>query len=117
MGYHSDVTVAMKIADFEDMLAKAKNKFGEDSEVYEFIKEGKDDAPKCSHKEYTYLQWLRVKWYEDFDEVAFILEYLKEHKNYHLIEIGEDDTDIYEENYTDEFLLSIKREVVCEYEE
>lgn len=118
MGYRSDVTIAMAKVDFEKMLEQAKSQFGEDSYVYSFIREGKEDAPKCSLPKYTYLQWLDVKWYDEFDEVIFITNFLREHKNYHLIIIGEEDTDIQDENYiSDEWLMGIKREVTFEYAE
>ncbi len=97
MGYRSEVKIAMKLSDYEEMMARLDyytNKeeiecFMSMSEVRNVISEG---------QKVVIIHWDWVKWYTEYKEVQYIEEYLGELsanlKPYKFVRIGEESTDV-----------------------
>lgn len=98
MGYLSDVAIALKKTDYEKMIFSIKEMgYDEKTEnnITKFIETAKEDGEeKCKDEEYLCLLWENEKWYEEFEEVNFINEFLKDLSEYDLLIVGTNDDDI-----------------------
>ena len=90
MGYRSEVAITMRKDDYDALMWQASDL------VKELIKYGevKDKG------NVVILYWDEVKWYEEYDDVAFIMDFLdnlrENDKPFSFIRLGEDPTDIEE---------------------
>lgn len=112
MEYRSEVAVSMQKEDYERMVSESIN-----TEAYDLIKYA---TMKEKDTNVVVLHWDWVKWYPEYEDVAFIENFLnklnEEDKPYKFIRIGEDseDTEIIE-NYADNddvcYAISYCREI------
>ena len=113
MGYRSEVALALKKEDYEDLknLARKDNR----ADVLNFLKSGEIDQLPCPNEARIILHWSWTKWYGD--EVYFIEKFLKdlecenEDDNcaYELVNIGEDLSD--SEQYGEEKYIWLNRSI------
>lgn len=91
MGYRSEVGLALLEEDYNKLLELAKpliERFGENTIL--------SDKPTRIEKYgefYIYLHWDYLKWYQSFDEVDLIENFIKDHPH-SFLRIGEDYDDI-----------------------
>ena len=94
MGYRSEVAIALRKNDYEDLKNFAKHENRED--VTKILEKGEMNKLPCSDNNYIILYWDWIKWYGD--EISFIDEFLKnledkDDEAYEFICIGEDYSD------------------------
>lgn len=94
MGYRSEIAIALRKNDYEDLKNFAKHENRED--VTKILEKGEMNKLPCSDNNYIILYWDWIKWYGD--EISFIDEFLKnledkDDKAYEFICIGEDYSD------------------------
>lgn len=115
MGYYSEVAIAMKKKDFNEMESAIYCHIL-DKDLQKLIKTLLDSAEKSEvrldNDEYLVLKWPYVKWYSCFSEIKFISDYLLKLPQHDFIRIGEDpdDTEVY--HGLDSFILDIERYIV-----
>lgn len=95
MSYYSDVAIAMKETDYEEMIARLEYINDLNESQKSFI----NDYPTIHRgDEVVVLSYDFVKWYEDFKEVQYIMDYLVElhekGKPYKFVRMGEETSDI-----------------------
>ena len=92
MGYRSDVAIAMT----KKAAELLKTKLAEATPDQRYLLDNPDLYEVDSKTEEALWRWHYVKWYEEFDEVAFIDNYLKELSidDYLFIRLGENYDDI-----------------------
>ena len=91
MGYRSDVGITLYRKDYEDMKDEAA-KLG-DKNIIAFV--DNFEIHKTEDADIIQLEMSWVKWYEDFPEVQFVENFLK-NKAYRMLRIGEELEDIEE---------------------
>lgn len=100
MGYYSEVGVCIKKNDFEELEARAKIL---NDEGLTYLLNHIDRKMEIISDEAVVIQWYSLKWYPDFKEVQFIMNYLTEleenGKPYAYVRVGEEQNDI-EEQYS-----------------
>lgn len=110
MGYYSEVGIALKKDDFNDLLKAAEtvNDIHIRQQTLDFIRSN------ILHEleEAVILKWDSVKWYSCFPEVKLIEKFLDDVEEYEFIRIGESYTDV-ETRWSDELgYLDIRRDIV-----
>lgn len=100
MGYYSEIGVCIKKNDFEELEARAKVL---NNKELTYLLSHIDRKIEITSDEAIVIQWYSLKWYPDFKEVQFIMNYLTEleetGKPYAYVRIGEGQNDI-EEQYS-----------------
>ncbi|MGN0992946.1 MAG: hypothetical protein ACI4PE_03405 [Bacilli bacterium] len=95
MGYRSEVAIAMKKSDYEELVERAKINNRQD--VIDLIDYGEVRNPSDN---VVILYWDWVKWYQDNEDVQYIENYLIEiqenGKPYSFVRLGEELSDIEE---------------------
>lgn len=100
MGYYSDVAIGMKKNEAVKFLSEGAKVEGEG-----FV--FKTNFQVIDRNEYTIIRWPDIKWYDDYKDVAWVMEYLKklseEGKPVAYVSIGEalDDAEAWYENDDD----------------
>jgi hypothetical protein len=88
MGYRSDVILAMKESSFKKMME------GFTDNIALELLEGCD---KTIRNEWIMLNWSNVKWYEDFKDVAAVMNFINSEDcpddDYEFHRLGEDNDD------------------------
>lgn len=114
MGYRSDVALAVKKQDF----VKLKEEIDKirDAEERDYISTFLTKDPliterSIDNKVYIILQWQNIKWYDDYPEIIFLNDFLKD-KQYDLLIIGEAIGDIEVHYGTDDYILSVDWKIV-----
>ena len=118
MGYRSDVAIVMKEKDFHTMLEEVKQT--EIEWLNGWILSGYNH-PKSKNKpfselnpqsdDWVVLYWEWVKWYDDYQEVAFIENFLQKINQYDFIRIGEDDDDTEIIYKSQNYLMGVERRI------
>ena len=92
MEYRSDVAIAMT----KKAAELLKTKLAEATPDQRYLLDNPDLYEVDSKTEEALWRWHYVKWYEEFDEVAFIDNFLKELSNddYLFIRLGENYDDV-----------------------
>lgn len=102
MGYRSDVRIRLKTKDYENLVEEYTKKFPEDNEVFGKYLDvhieqkdvpcydlGKDGNIIIKKEDCVFFGWNDYKWYEAFDEVQFIMDFIRKCKFYAFCRIGE----------------------------
>lgn len=99
MGYRSVVALALYENDYQDMLRKA-------------ILENNESAMYLIRCCTTYkmdnvitLYWTWVKWYESYDDVSFVMNFIRSGIDYNFKRAGEEPGDVEEEYQDDCWIL------------
>ena len=113
MGYYSDVAIAMRKKDLQQMLDEARNLPDDNNWTYDFIQEGIANAPIWEDEDYALITWADIKWYDTKGEVSFIKDFLNhiEDEHYDYLRIGEDYDDVEYHFETGEYLLQYERSI------
>lgn len=115
MGYRSDVRIRLTKKDYEKMLEEydkeilsevGYNIFN-DKDIfkelpkYEICEKTDDGDDVIKLKDCVYFGWDSIKWYENYTEIDFIIEFIKECEQYAFCRIGESgegDIETFEKN-------------------
>lgn len=93
MGYRSDVRIAIKAEDYEELLGRLPDLA---ENIRDFIKD--IDESVLIHNEVMVFGWNSVKWYPGYPDVDFIEDFITEIEDkghpYKMIIIGEEPDDI-----------------------
>lgn len=88
-----DVAIAIKIKDYEELLKRAKAI--KEDKVRELVGKLIDKADTQHSKPhadgYMFVSWYDVDWNEDFVQIKYIMDYLKEVKEYGFVKNATDD--------------------------
>lgn len=112
MGYYSDVAIAMRKKDLQQMMDEAL-KLDDAKWTYNFIEEGLLNAPIWNDEEYTLLYWSDIKWYDTKGEVSFIKHFLNSihDDHYDFLRLGEEYDDVEDYFGTGEYFLEYRRDI------
>ena len=120
MGYRSDVAIVMKEKDFLTMLEEVKQaeiKWLNDWILSAYNHPEVKNKPFCELNpqaddyQWVALYWEWVKWYEDYQEVAFIENFLQKINQYDFVRIGEDDDDTEIIYKSQNYLIGVERRI------
>lgn len=118
MSYYSDVAIAIRKKDF-DTLEESVYKKVQDENIRKTIVEFLSNAEKTevikANDTYIVMEWYCVKWYEEFPEVRYVLEFLADIKHYDFIYIGEDLCDIEIHQGTNEYIIDLERGIMINF--
>lgn len=99
MGYYSEVGICIKKSDFEELESRAKI-LGDEEVLY--LLQHIDKKIEIISDEVIVIHWYSLKWYPEFKEIQFIMNYLIElaenGKPYAYVRIGEEQNDIEEQH-------------------
>lgn len=99
MGYRSVVTLALYEKDYQEMIRKAISEKNESA--MSLIRYG----TMYKTENIVTLYWTWVKWYESYDDVAFIMSFIRSGIDYNFKRAGEEPGDIEEEYEDDGWIL------------
>lgn len=96
MGYRSEVKIAMKKGDYEELKARL-DYYANKEEISYILQSGVCKVKKKSNG-VVVLYWDWIKWYPEYEEIQFIENYLAElseqGKPYKFVRVGEDPDDV-----------------------
>ena len=94
MGYRSDVTITLYKQDFETLVRQASENTNGAVDLIKYASLYKNEA-----SDIITLFWNSVKWYDDYNDVDFIMSFIRSGDvKYHYLRVGEESGDIEEEN-------------------
>ena len=99
MGYRSVVALALYEKDYQDMIKKAISENNESA--MSLIRYG----TMYKTDNIVTLYWTWVKWYESYDDVAFIMSFIRSGIDYSFKRAGEEPGDVEEEYEDDNWVL------------
>lgn len=120
MGYRSDVYIAVKKTDYENLIERVNspefeailnNKKNVDN-VRSILKYAKITENCFSDPDYIEIYFGFIKWYDDYYEVKFIYQWLGEIENYDMVIFGEELNDNTVVFNTGLYLFDTRREIV-----
>lgn len=103
MGYYSSVALTLRREDALELIKQAK----ENETVRPFM----CMAHVVDQSEYITFHWEWVKWYDDYEEMQFIIGFYRNLDEYSFKRIGEDNSDIEEEWNGDDDNIVYKAEI------
>lgn len=108
MGYRSEVAISIYKKDFDELCRQISEK-GVNSNPYYLLTcadidiDGERDDPEAI----VTMMWSSVKWYDGYDDVDFIMHFIRsEDRKYAYKRIGEDYDDCEQESNEDNWELS-----------
>ena len=94
MGYRSDVTITLYKQDFETLVRQASENTNGALDLIKYATLYKNEA-----SDIVTLFWNSVKWYDGYNDVDFIMSFIRNGDvQYHYLRVGEESGDIEEEN-------------------
>ena len=94
MGYRSDVTITLYKQDFETLVRQASENTNGALDLIKHASLYKNEA-----SDIITLFWNSVKWYDGYNDVDFIMSFIRSGDvKYHYLRVGEESGDIEEEN-------------------
>lgn len=120
MGYRSDVYIAVKKTDYENLIERVNspefeailnNKKNVDN-VRSILKYAKITENCFSDPDYIEIYFGFTKWYDEYYEVKFIYQWLGEIENYDMVIFGEELNDNTVVFNTGLYLFDTRREIV-----
>lgn len=101
MGYRSDVTITLYKQDFETLVRQASENTNGALNLIKYATLYKNEAGDI-----VTLFWNSVKWYDGYNDVDFIMSFIRSGDvQYHYLRVGEESGDIEEENNDDDWCL------------
>ncbi len=101
MGYRSDVTITLYKQDFETLVRQASENTNGALDLIKYATLYKNEA-----SDIVTLFWNSVKWYDGYNDVDFIMSFIRNGDvQYHYLRVGEESGDIEEENNDDDWCL------------
>lgn len=120
MGYRSDAALATRRKYYDEMLRTAKTQ-NDSKEILHFLTRYADcsiSGEDGNENAVVILRWGRVKWYNDFPEIAYVERWMDGEFDgefeYTFVRIGEDPADTEtrcDGNYNLDGLLTVAREI------
>ena len=111
MGYYSDVSLTIEESDFNKLLEQVQ--LSNDDIKWMF-----NAAKKLVYGQLITLYWEQIKWYEEFEDVAFFVKFYQSLDHNKFIRLGEDDDDNCEDfkgAYIDS--TAMERRIACDGDE
>ena len=94
MGYRSDVTITLYKQDFETLVRQASENTNGALDLIKYASLYKNEA-----SDIITLFWDSVKWYDDYNDVDFIMSFIRSGDvKYRYLRVGEESFDIEIEN-------------------
>lgn len=114
MGYYSDVAIAMKKKDFNEMesaiyfhiLDKKQQKL-----IKNALRLAEKTETERNDEDYLVLRWPYIKWDSCFCEVKYIKDYLLRVPHHDFVRIGEDYDDVEVHHGTELCLIDVERSI------
>lgn len=101
MGYRSDVIITLYKQDFETLVRQASENTNGALDLIKYASLYKNEA-----SDIITLFWNSVKWYDGYNDVGFIMSFIRSGDvQYHYLRVGEEYGDIEEENNDDDWCL------------
>lgn len=101
MGYRSDVTITLYKQDFETLVRQASENTNGALDLIKYATLYKNEA-----SDIVTLFWNSVKWYDGYNDVDFIMSFIRNGDvQYHYLRVGEESGDIEEENNDNDWCL------------
>ena len=101
MAYRSDVTITLYKQDFETLVRQASENANGALDLIKYASLYKNEA-----SDIVTLFWNSVKWYDGYNDVDFIMSFIRSGDvQYHYLRVGEESGDIEEENNDDDWCL------------
>ena len=95
MGYRSDVRIKLRETDYNVMVEKAPTEDIKNALEYSNILDKRNLTDSKNNTElFVLLEWNDVKWYDSYDDVAYIMNFIRDLPCYAFTIIGEEDGDI-----------------------
>ena len=94
MGYRSDIRLKLETKDFKQLKTIVKDTSLEEFDICKNIKDVIYYGDKYYEEDIVYCGWDYIKWYDDFQEVKQIKDFLQKLYAYAFARFGEDITDI-----------------------
>lgn len=120
MGYRSDVYIAVKKTDYENLIERVNspefeailnNKKNVDN-VRSLLKWAEITEDCFSEPDYIEIYFSDIKWYDDYYEVKFMCQWLEEIENYDMVIFGEELDDNTVVFNTGLYLFDTRREII-----
>lgn len=102
MGYRSQVTLSMYETDFAGMVTDA---YKNNKNALDLIKYA---TMYIDNNKIVTLNWDSIKWYDGYDDVDFIVSFMRSGIQYSFKRVGEECGDVEEESNDEDWLLSEK---------
>lgn len=120
MGYRSDVYIAVKKTDYENLVERVNspefevilNSKKNVDNVRSLLKYAEITEDCFSEPDYVEIYFSDIKWYDDYYEVKFIYQWLGEIENYDMVIFGEELDDNTVVFNTGLYLFDTRREIV-----
>lgn len=109
MGYRSVVTLTLHEKDYKDMLVAAKQE--RDEYVFQFVTKG---ATLYKKGDIITLNWGWVKWYENYNDVGFVENFMRSGIEYNFKRVGEEGGDVEEEHNDPDWVLGDATSIVTD---
>ena len=107
MGYRSEVYLGVDNNIVEQLLTFV----GTNQEVYRLLFDESEYA-KRTKKGGLHFRWDYVKWYDSYDPISKLTDFLNDHdENIKFLRIGESADDVEEEGYSEQFYFEVVRKV------
>ena len=122
MGYYSEVAIVIRKRDAKRLFAEVAKR-AEDDNVRWFVEHRTAKADiddfDTNPDGVQVLRWERVKWYDEFEEVKYVMNFIRSlgDGNYEFMCIGEDEDDnVHEGNIYGDNCLSLERYISFDQE-
>lgn len=103
MGYRSDVAITLYKKDFESLVKEAVGKTNYELDLIKNATLYENNNADCN---IITMVWNCVKWYDGYDDVDFIMSFIRSNDTqYHFIRIGEEAGDVEEESNDEDWIL------------
>lgn len=102
MGYRSDIRIRLKTEDYENLVEEYKKKFPEDTEMFGKYLDvhieqknvacyelNNNDIIDDTKESCVFFGWNDLKWYNEYTEVQFIMNFIQNCTHYAFCRIGE----------------------------
>ena len=90
-----DVAIAIKFEQWDELIKRSKQIA--DEKIKELVNGLLDRAEIQDFKPhidgYEFVTWSDEDWQDDFEQIKFVMEFIKEHNDYSFIKIATDDDD------------------------
>jgi len=107
MGYRSEVYLGVD----KELVEKVLTFVGLNQDVYKLMFEYADEVKK-TNKGGIFFRWEDIKWYDGFDEISKLHDFLNENDDhYRFFRMGENVDDVDEQGYSDNYYFELSRQV------
>ena len=106
MGYRSEVSLTIFENDYKTMLKNAHS----NEDIFDFLTK----YPSLFRNgDIVTIYWNCVKWYEEYSDVGFVVDFMRSGIKYRFVRVGEENGDIEEESNDDDWEFAEIAYPVC----